>query len=307
MTEIRENRLSFSSDVLGFVASPRAVNEMYQRAGWQDFGLEVIGMPLQMGVLYRMMHGHEQGFRLDGVHGRLGVENNPLSHRGGVVNWLKIKTADMLMRKAHEGEFLLRDMMFPHMGVGVMLRLEIIAGTKNLPIYYNVHNLSVENSFPFYRDKVVPVTKYSHLTIENGGAEGDIENTVDLVTRLRGDTGRYVSGTLDFAHVLIELSGGGDPDMDAVNKYWATALSLFNPEIFHHVHIPIGLNTKDSIPVEEMLTSGSELSDLIAIFKENGTHITFENQHSLLIGAKNVAAEMDRLVRIRDGLGEAGL
>ncbi len=303
----QENRISVSSDVFGFAASPLKVVDLYERAGWRDFGLEVIGMPLQMGVLYQMSRGHDQGFRLDGVHGRLGVESNPLDHRGGVINWLKIKTADMLMRKADEREVLIRDILFPNMALGVMMRIELIAGNSGHEVYYNVHNPEVESNYSFFRKKVVPVTRFSHLTIENGGSEGDLSKTKDLVARLRDDTGRYVSGTLDFAHVLIELSGGEMPDMGAVKKYWAKVLSLFDADIFHHVHLPIGLNRKDSVPIEEMIKERYGVKELVDQLREQGAHITFENQHSLLKGARSISDEITRLAWIRNGLGQAGL
>ncbi len=323
-------KISFSTDVGGILGDGESVTNLVNQAGWKDVGIEVVGMFTQSKHLYEVSQGMRRPrFRIDGIHNRLGATESPFDHDKGPMDWLLIKVADLLMRGVYDEPVLYRDMLRPNSAIDLATSVDMIASNTSIPVYFNVHNREVANRLTTYNNIVVPIFHSGHLTIENGPCRGDIRETKKLVYKLRKDhrsdkeprfsieneklkryivpVERKVSGTFDFAHALVEYEHGGMPDMKAFTRHWKRMLKDFELSIFEHVHIPIGLNLKDSLPMLELINEQYMLRDLIAKMIGGGVHITFENQHNLLFGAWNTHAEVDRLKRVRDGMLQAGL
>jgi hypothetical protein len=194
--------------------------------------------------------------------------------------------------------------------IALINRLSEIQGNS---IYLNVHNDEVANRFVLYNRVVVPTLGRGKLLIENGPNKGGYNEVKRLVNMLRvshDSDGKnlQVGGNLDFVHLVVEMEHGGMPDIAAVTRHWPRILKLFESSIFGNVHIPIGLKKADSLPIIEMVRNNKVmLRDLVQMLVALGTHITFENQHSMLLGVWNRSKEVDRLREIRDGFMEAGL
>lgn len=329
MNQENGQMISFSTDVRGILGDGEEVTKMVSNADWKDTGIEVVGMFSQTKHLYEISRGMTPRFRVDGVHNRLGATKSPFDHDKGPVDWALIKVADLLMREVYDEPVEVRDVFWPNMAIDLATRLDMIALLTRRPTYLNVHNREVANHLHLYNSVIVQLLRFSHLTIENGPCRGDIRETKKLVNIFRKDhrkdverrywvedrrlrsrilpVNRKVTGTFDFAHAIVEYEHGGVPDMRASKKHWKRMLQDFEPSIFEHVHVPIGNNIKDSIPILELIEEQFMLRDLIAKMIEGGVHITFENQHNLLYGIWDENAEVDRLKRIRNGMLQAGL
>lgn len=293
--------ITFSTDVCGFFAHPTDVINLYAAAGFEpeNSGIEMVLMPPQMEILNKLSRGKPQGFNLNGVHGRLGVKEILQPSLTGLIDWAKVMAADLLLAPIDGYHKFL-----PAIPTG--LRIDMIGQLNGRDPYFNVHNDIVANRIEPYLD-YANFAKYSHLSIENGGRENDIAQTVALVDTLHQQGATRTTGTFDLVHA-VKAEADGFVDMSSINRVWDSVLAQIG-DTFRHLHLPIGnfSATGDSLPILDMIEQENQVlvKDLSAIIRERQMPITFENQHNLLFGA-NVAKERERLKRIREGLLECG-
>jgi hypothetical protein len=294
--------LTFSTDVLGLFAQPSKVTELYSAVGFdpQISGIELVLMPPQMESFNDLTKQKPKLFNLNGVHGKLGVKEMLHPTLSGFIDWAKVITADLLLPPINGYHKFL-----PAIPVG--LRVDMIGQITERDIYFNVHNDNVKNDFPTYLD-YARFAAYSHLSVENGGRNKDLEETAVLVDRMRQQGATSTTGTFDLVHA-VKAETDGNVGMNSINKVWGVVLGKIG-DVFKHLHLPIGefSETGDSLPILDMICNGNHrlIQDLATIVKEKNIAITFENQHNLLLGA-NIAKETERLKRIRTGLIECGL
>lgn len=314
MSRLEGNLISFSSDSGGLFSELKSAGDIPTSAGWLNIGIEAVASPSSVNELRKLVErGGNPKDRVDGVHGRLGTVLDPRDYEKGLIDWLFVQLADTLIAPT-EGES-----MFDRFNPFTQGSLEMIALINKLSelqgnsIYLNVHNDEVANKFVMYNRIVVPTLGQGKLLIENGPNKGGYQEVERLVNMLRAShdsDGKNVKigGNLDFVHLVVEMEHGGMPDFAAVERHWPRILKLFDSSIFGNVHIPIGLKKSDSLPILEMVRNNKVmLRDLVQMLVALGTHITFENQHSMLLGVWNRSKEVDRLREIRDGFMEAGL
>lgn len=306
-----ENRpITFSTDKGGFLGHPYFIRQTYEAAGFVKVGIEMVLMPAQIHYLNQIVRGRMDGSILNGVHGQLvGMGGNPLEHSKGIFDWLLIQVADGMMHKTYERltkpfPFAKRNQVMP---TGLMI--DMIGAKYDKDLYYNVHNGVVEKEYNLYLEYAKNFNNYSHLTIENGPGHGDLEKTIALVKRLRTDGAEKVTGTLDLAHLIIQREGGRDPDENATLRNFMQVLTVLenNHDIFRHIHLPIGLNEHDSIPMIFLDSFDMFWDRLGAIIQKYDIRVTFENQHSLIFGVKDEYKEIERLRVIRHNLNRTGV
>lgn len=308
--KFENNPVSVSSDMRGFFAKPHKVKNIYERAGYQKVGIEMVLMPAQLYYLNQIVRGRKDGSVLNGVHGQLvGMGGNPLEHKKGIYDWLLINVADGLIPKTYKRltrpfPFASRNGVMP---VGMMV--DMIGAKYNKDLYFNVHNGVVEKEYDLYLEYANQFNNFSHLTIENGPNPGDLVKTIALVKKMRADGAVKVTGTLDLAHLIVERENGSVPDKNATLRNFMQILTVLenNHDIFRHIHLPIGLNEHDSIPMIFSDSFALFWERLGAIIQKYNIHVTFENQHSLIFGVKDEYKEIERLRIIRLNLHKRGV
>jgi hypothetical protein len=282
----KQEKITVSTDVLGMFANPQKVQMLYESAGFRC-DLEVLAMPRQYLCLENLSRGCQVGFDLGGIHGKLVARPNLIRmDPTGAINSLKVTVADFLLPPVTRGGML----------------VETIASQLHKDIYINAHNVAVADNFGDYQT-YGNFARFSHLTIENGVASGDISRTIDLIHKLQDGGAGKTTGIFDLVHAVLGMSGRRI-DFVTVKKYWGKVIDQINND-FKYLHLPIGVND-DSLPIMEMIEEKTMLKDLDQRIREFNLGIILENQHNLLWGA-NQQMERERLVRIRAGLMECGL
>jgi len=298
MLQGRENVVTASSDMGGFFANPERVQHLYWMAKL-DVNIELLLMPYQIFYLNQLAKGRKIPFEVGGFHGQLGTPKSYKEHEKGLGDWLLINLFDTFLPNTVNHKHFLSS-------TSTLYKVEMAAQSLKKDLYLNVHQDSVESNFRYYLAASILISNLSHLAIENGPGSKDVEKSKVLIQRMKDSGASRVEGTFDLVHAIVGLLHGAVPDMTRVSETWNSVLRSMDQN-FTRIHLPIGKNAGDSLPIMAMIKEKKMLKDLGDIVRARGIRVTLENQQSLLFGVTDVWAEVERLKTIRDGLQESGI
>jgi hypothetical protein len=277
-----DNSLVVSTDVAGIQCGwPPDVMRLYQQAGFGKVLLEVVpftfAYPWIVAASRNIYHPRPH---IAGIHGQLGFAQ---PGNATLLNRFKVGLADFLIPN------------LSHLGI----RHELIGCFQDYPIYVNIHTELASRQLDTYT-RLFRDCAWSFLSIENGSGSDALDKVSSFVKKSRDDGAKHTTGLFDVVHALINL-GVNSMDFTDIQPVWSKMLSKIDPDIFHQMHLPIGLNRLDSLPMADLMNRGkSMLKDLGDVVQSSHIRIIIENQHGPF-GA-NFKQEKSRLIQIYEAL-----
>lgn len=226
--------ISVSTDIAGPFGKPEDVIEVYSGCKeFVDFGLEVICWRRINRNYFNKIDN--LGVKVNGLHGPINAAGESL--RGSWFDRLKGEAVDLLMIPNH--------------------RIQEVSNA--CPTAYVLIHERIINT-PKKMQDIVAITKGLNeetiLLVENLNDNGSMAKTIETVEQLN-DRGAKAGILIDLVHLLKDISNSCQPlTPEIINKYWGKALAEIQQAASKvetvGFHLPVGVNSFDSLPVEKM-------------------------------------------------------
>ncbi len=291
-------RLRISTDVAGVNHWPVYAKKINEEAGFQNFWMEGVGLPLLLSQLFiANLAGMKLPYELIGVHARTGQMNKDVWRSNSLIDVVKLGLVEPVLPDATYDSDLWQIEALQNLGV------------RNGEKYWLIHDTEIDSPRTmkryvdiFSRREFRNVTLY----IENSPLPGSPENTIKLVTQMR-DSGlarvRVVGDTVHYwksrGFKLNDIRGGA--------SVWDPMIKWLDQAEVALVHFSDGKDMNDSHFMAKMAKERKMLASLGDYLASN-PKVAFqrESQHGAF-GPADRDKEIERLrwlgaVELRAGL-----
>lgn len=291
-------QLRISTDVAGVNHFPNYAKKINAEAGFQNFWMEGVGLPLMLSQLFiANLAGMKLPYELIGVHARTGQMNKDVWRSNSLIDVVKLGLVEPILPDATND--------FDLWQIEALQKLGVRSGEK----YWLIHDTEIDSHRTmrryvdiFSRQEFRNVSLY----IENSPLPGSPENTIKLVKQMRDSGLARVKVVGDTVHYwksrgfrLDDIRGGG--------SVWDPMIKWLDQADVALVHFSDGKDMNDSHYMVKMAKEKKMLATLGG-YLTGKPKVAFqrESQHGVF-GPADRKKEVERLRWLGAVELEAGL
>jgi hypothetical protein len=277
-------RLRVSNDIVGVTGPQWMVKEVYDAAGYVNYGVETIGFPLfSANLLIHSLANVALPYPWIGLHARTGQMNRPTWRQNSNYDKLILGLAEpMLPDLTYESD------------VWTLTALAKL-GQADAERYFLIHETEIDSRATLNRyAEVFKRNEFSgmNLYIENSPLPNSMQRTIKKV-RMMQDLGVEKVGAVGDSVHYGRGEGVAMSDIVGWQKIWGEMIRLFDKAEIKLLHFSDGIIKSDSHDVLAMGREKAMLQQLGEFRKAKDIPLLKECQHGIL-GVKDVTAEIER-------------